>query len=61
MRKSWAGNSIEVSCLYESVSPGQGATVEEAKDDFLENIRLQIMELTEMLEFCSKNLPKLVK
>ena len=50
--------SIEVTVLYEDVPTGYGSTVKEAKDDFLENIRLKIGELTEMLEFCSKNEPK---
>jgi hypothetical protein len=50
--------SIEVLCLYEDVSPGYGESVQEAKNDYLENIRLKIMELTEMLEFCAKNEPK---
>lgn len=47
----------EVSCLYEDVTEGQGKTLEEAKDDFLDNIRLKITELTEMLEYCAKSEP----
>ncbi len=50
--------SVEVTCLHEDVPTGYGATVAEAKDDFLENLRLKIGELTEMLEFCAKNEPK---
>jgi len=48
-------------CLYETVTPGVGDTPDESKDDFLENIRLKITELTEMLEFCSKNQPQIRK
>jgi hypothetical protein len=50
-----------VECLYEDVSPGIGATESAAKADFLENIRLKITELTEMLEFCAKSDPRNVK
>lgn len=48
----------EVSCLYEDVSPGEGPTLEEAKDDFLENIRMKITELSELLEYCAKHKPR---
>lgn len=48
-----------IQCLYEDVSPGEGETLQAAKDDFLENIRLKITELTEMLEFCAKNNPRI--
>ncbi len=50
--------SVSVLCLYEDVGAGCGPTVAEAKDDFLENIRFRIAELSEMLEFCAKNEPK---
>ena len=50
-------NSIEVTCLYEDITPGYGQTIDEAKADFLENIRLKISELSDMLEFCAKNQP----
>jgi hypothetical protein len=53
--------SQEVFCLYEDVTPGYGETLDEAKNDFLENIRLKITELTEMLEYCAKNEPKVSK
>lgn len=53
--------SFEVTCRYEDVPTGYGATVDEAKDDFLENLRLKIGELTEMLEYCAKSTPKQVK
>jgi hypothetical protein len=52
---------FEVSCLYEDVSEGEGSTLEEAKADFCENIRLKIQELTEMLEFCALNKPRTVE
>lgn len=52
-------DEIEVSCLYEDVSPGTGATIEEAKDDFLENIRMKMSELADMLEYCAKSQPRL--
>jgi hypothetical protein len=51
----------DVSCLYEDVGAGQGVTAEEAKADFLDNIRLRIHELTEMLTFCAVNEPRQVK
>lgn len=47
-----------VNCLYEDVGTGQGVTADEAKLDFLDNIRSRITELTEMLEFCAINQPK---
>jgi hypothetical protein len=50
----------DVSCLYEDVGAGQGVTAEEAKADFLENIRFRISELTEMLEYCATREPKQV-
>lgn len=50
--------TFSVRCLYENVSAGEGDTLAEAKADFCENIRLQIGELAEMLEFCSRNDPK---
>ena len=51
----------EVSCLYEDVSEGEGKTLDEAKADFCENIRLKIQELTEMLEFCAIKTPRKVE
>lgn len=53
--------SVTVDVLYEDVTAGVGDSLEEAKDDFLENIRLKITELSEMLEYCAKNQPRLVK
>lgn len=52
--------AVEVSCLYEDVTPGYGESIEDAKDDYLENVRLKISELTEMLEFCAKSDPRQV-
>ncbi len=51
------GEKLTVQCLYEDVTEGVGDTLIEAKNDYLENIRLKIGELTEMLEFCAKNTP----
>lgn len=59
-RSSVDEKGYEVECLYEDVSAGSGVTAEEAKDDFLDNIRSRIEELTEMLEFCAKNEPRRV-
>lgn len=55
-----ANHSYSVECLYEDVSAGIGDTLQDAKDDFLENIRGRITELSEMLEFCAKNEPRQV-
>jgi hypothetical protein len=60
-RISVSEKGYDVGCLYEDVSSGQGVTAEEAKDDFLDNIRLRITELAEMLEFCAKSQPRQVK
>ncbi len=48
-------------CLYEDVSGGTGDTLDESKQDFLDNIRLRIAELTDMLQFCAENQPRQVK
>jgi hypothetical protein len=50
--------TVAVLCLYEDVGAGNGPNLIEAKDDFLENIRFRIAELSEMLEFCAKNDPR---
>lgn len=49
--------TCQVYCLYEDIPSGEGPTPQAAKDDFLENIRFKITELTEMLEYCAKNEP----
>lgn len=54
-------NTHQVYCLYEGVSEGEGETVEEATEDFLENVRLKISELTDLLEYCSKRKPREIK
>lgn len=54
-------SGFETFCLYEEVSAGSGDTPEEAKQDFLENIRLRIQELTNMLQFCAERDPRQVK
>jgi len=46
-------------CLYEAVDAGVGDTPDEAREDFLENIRLKISELTDMLQYCSQNQPQM--
>lgn len=53
-----APNEFTVECLYEDVSSGHGQSVDDATDDFLENIRLRIGTLTEMLQFCATNKPR---